>query len=259
MQSKSKSVFIFFVLTFIFSIPFWLLNTINPIQLLPGLPISAISVFIPALTALILVYKNEHLSGALQLLKRSFDFNRVKNKSWYLAFIFINPAIAVLAYWVMRMTGMQIPNSTPLTFTAIPLFVILFIAALGEEIGWSGYATEPLQSRWGTLAAGLVIGLVWAAVHFVPLWQVNRSMEWIAWWSLGTISSRLIMTWLYTHTGKSVSAAAIFHAMINLSWQLFPVNGSFYDPRLFSLGALGFAVIIFGAESLFKKRSVQVA
>ena len=259
MQSKSKSVFIFFVLTLIFSIPFWLLNTINPIQLLPGLPISAISVFIPALTALILVYKNEHLSGALQLLKRSFDFNRVKNKSWYLAFIFINPAIAVLAYWVMRMTGMQIPNSTPLTFTAIPLFVILFIAALGEEIGWSGYAAEPLQSRWGTLAAGLVIGLVWAAVHFVPLWQVNRSMEWIAWWSLGTISSRLIMTWLYTHTGKSVSAAAIFHAMINLSWQLFPVNGSFYDPRLFGLGALGFAIIIFVAESLFKKRSVQVA
>lgn len=259
MQNKHESVFIFFALVLILSIPFWLLNSISSIQLLPGLPLSAISVFIPALTASILVYKNEHLSGVLQLLKRSFDFNHVKNKNWYLAFIFINPAIAVLAYWVMRVTGVQIPNSVPLTFTAIPLFLILFIAALGEEIGWSGYATEPLQSRWGTLAAGLVIGLVWAAVHFVPLWQVNRSVEWIAWWSLGTISSRLIMTWLYTHTGKSVSAAAIFHAMINLSWQLFPVNGSFYDPRLFSLVALGLAIIIFVAESLFIKRNTQTA
>ena len=257
MQSKSKSVFIFFVLTFIFSIPFWLLNTINPIQILPGLPISAIGAFVPALTALILVYKNERLSGALQFLKRSFDFKRVKNKSWYLAFIFINPVIAVLAYLIMRMTGVQIPNSTPLSFTAIPLFVVLFIAALGEEIGWSGYATEPLQSRWGTLAAGLIIGLVWAVFHFIPLWQVNRSMEWIAWWSLATISLRVIMTWLYIHTGKSVSAAAIFHAMINLSWQLFPVNGSLYDPRLFGLISLGFAIIIFAAEFLFAKRNVK--
>ena len=259
MQSKSKSVFIFFVLTFIFSIPFWLLNTINPIQILPGLPISAIGAFVPALTALILVYKNERLSGALQLLKRSFDFKRVKNKSWYLAFIFINPVIAVLAYLIMRMTGVQIPNSTPLSFTAIPLFVVLFIAALGEEIGWSGYATEPLQSRWGTLAAGLIIGLVWAVFHFIPLWQVNRSMEWIAWWSLATISLRVIMTWLYIHTGKSISAAAIFHAMINLSWQLFPVNGSLYDPRLFGLISLGFAIIIFAAEFLFTKSGAQAA
>lgn len=259
MQIKHESISIFFVLMFILSIPFWWLNTVNPIQLLPGLPLSAIGAFVPALTALILVYKSEHLSGALQLLKRSFDFKRVKNKSWYLAFIFINPAIAVLAYWIMRMTGVQIPNSTPLSFTALPLFVILFVAALGEEIGWSGYATEPLQSRWGTLAAGLAIGLVWAVFHFIPLWQLNRSIEWIAWWSLGTISLRMIMSWLYIHTGKSIFAASIFHAMINLCWQLFPVNGSFYDPRVFSLITLCFAIAIFIAERFLAKSHMQVA
>jgi len=53
------------------------------------------------------------------------------------------------------------------------------------------------------------------------------------------------MMWLYVCAGDSVFAAAVFHATINLSWQLFPLNGSFYDPRMFSVvtAALGVLVI----------------
>ena len=123
-----------------------------------------------------------------------------------------------------------------------------FIGALGEELGWSGYATEPLQQRWGTLPASLMLGAVRAVWHFVPLVQAHRTVEWIAWWSLDTVSLRMIMTWLYIHCGKSVFAAAVFHAMINLSWQLFPINGSFYDPRVFGLITLVCAIIIYAAQ-----------
>jgi hypothetical protein len=43
---------------------------------------------------------------------------------------------------------------------------------------------------------------------------------------------RVIIVWLYNSTGGSVVAAALLHAMSNLAWQLFPVNGSSYDPRI---------------------------
>ena len=259
MPSKHESVFAFFALAFALSIPFWVLGTLNPIELLPGLPISALGAFIPALAASVLIYKSDRLSGALQFLSRAFDFKRVKNKNWYLVVILINPAIAFLAYGMMRAIGESLPNPAPLTLGIFPMFGVFFIAALGEEIGWSGYATEPLQHRWGTLAAGAVLGLVWAVWHFIPLLQVNRSVEWIAWWSLGTISLRTIMTWLYIHSGKSVFAAAVFHAMINLCWQLFPNSGSFYDPRVFGLIALCFTVAVLTIEQLFVKSHLRAA
>ncbi len=259
MQNKRESVFIFLTLVFVLSIPFWILGAIKPIQLLPGLPISALGVFAPALSALILVYKNERLSGISQLLRRSFDFKRVKNKTWYLAVVLINPAIAVLAYGLMRVVGKPIPNPTLSLLAIFPMFALFFISALGEEIGWTGYATEPLERRWGIVIAGLLLGSIWAVWHFVPLVQAQRSLEWIAWWSLGTISLRMIMIWLYFYAGKSVFAAAVFHAMINLCWQLFPINGSYYDPRIFSLITLCFAVAIFTAQQLLTKGKPSAA
>lgn len=253
MQSKRESIFVFFALVFALSIPFWILGAINPIELLPGLPISALGAFTPALAALILVYKNNGITSAVQLLKRSFDFNRINNKAWYLVFVLINPVIAVLAYGIMRVTGGSLPNAAPLTLVIVPMFFVFLIAALGEEIGWTGYITEPLQSRSGTIAAGILLGFIWAVWHFIPLMQAHRSIEWIAWWSLGTIALRIIMVWLFVHAGKSVFAAAVFHAMINLSWQLFPVNGSFYDPRIFGLITLCFAIAILVMQRLLIK------
>jgi membrane protease YdiL (CAAX protease family) len=242
-QNKRESVFTFFALVFLLSIPFWILGTIHPIQLLPGLPISGLGAFTPAIAALLLFYRSDRFPGVLWLLQRSFDFKRVKNKNWFLAFILVNPVIAVLAYWILRASGESLPKPAPLTFAIFPLFIVFLIAALGEELGWSGYATEPLQRHWGTVPAGILLGIVWAVFHFIPLLQAHRSVEWIAWWSLGTISLRIIMTWLYILSGKSVFAASVFHAIINLCWQLFPINGSYYDPRIFGLIAFCFATI----------------
>jgi membrane protease YdiL (CAAX protease family) len=33
---------------------------------------------------------------------------------------------------------------------AAPLLLLVFLVpAVGEEMGWTGYATDPLQDRWG--------------------------------------------------------------------------------------------------------------
>jgi membrane protease YdiL (CAAX protease family) len=258
-NNNNKSVFIFFVLVFVLSIPFWVLGAIHPIPILPGLPISALGAFSPALAALILTYKNKHLSGVLQLLRRSLDYKRITKKTWYLAIVLINPVIAVLAYGIMRAVGKSLPNPAPLTLAIFPVFILFFIAALGEEIGWSGYATEPLQHNWGIIATGILLGLVWAVWHFIPLMQVHRSFEWIAWWSLGTVSLRIIMVWIHTYSGKSVFAATLFHAMINLCWQLFPNNGSYYDPRIFGLIALSFAITIIATQRFIINGKIQSA
>ena len=255
-NNYGSSVFTFFTLVFVFSIPFWLLGAIYPIEFLPGLPISALGALTPSVVALILVYKDGHFSEVLQLLQRSFDFRRLKNRNWFLLILLINPAIAVVAYLIIGIIDEPLPRPAPITLAISPIAAFFFVGALVEEIGWTAYATEPLQERWGTLLAGLMLGVIWAVWHFIPLMQAYRTVEWIAWWSLGTISLRMIVTWLYIHSGTSLFAAAVFHMMINLSWQLFPVNGSMYDPQVFGLITLVCTVGLYRATWLRSRTMV---
>ena len=258
-HSSKSSVLPFFGLVLVLLVPFWILGEIRPVELLPGLPISALGAFTPAIAALILRYKSDGFSGFLRLLQRSFDFRRIKNKNWLIMIFLINPVIAISAYEIMRVTGVSLPPVEPWTLSVFPLFILIFIAALGEEIGWTGYATDPLVERWGTIPASLLLGGFWTVIHFIPLVQVHRSAEWITWWSLGTLSYRLIMVWLYTHTGKSVFSATLFHAMINLCWQLFPNSGSHYDPRIFGLITFAFAIALYAIERFLPRSKVRAA
>ncbi len=166
-----------------------------------------------------------------ELLKRSFDYKRISAKVWYVPILLLMPGVMVLSYDVMRIAGKSVPAAQIAALPTFTLCIIFFISALCEELGWSGYVIDPMQHHWSALQASIVLGLVWAIWHFVPLVQAHRSLPWIAWWSLGTVAARVIIVWLYNNTGKSVFAATLSHATLDVTWQLFPIHGSFYDPR----------------------------
>ena len=241
---RTKSPLTYIVLTFALSLPFWVVGGLTRLQLLPALPVSALGFVCPLGAAAILVYRENGRAGVATLLKRSFDLARVKAKIWFVPTILLMPCIMVVSYGAMRLMGVYLPDPQFSLVTALTLFGIFFIAALGEELGWSGYAIDPLQDRFGALWAALLLGVVWAVWHFIPLLQAQRPLVFIAWWSLGTVASRIIITWLYNNTGRSVFVAALFHAMINLTWQLFPIDGSFYDPRVTSVITAVVAVVV---------------
>ena len=127
---------------------------------------------------------------------------------------------------------------------ALGLFLAFFVGALGEELGWSGYAIDALQERSSALQAAVVLGLAWTAWHGIPLVQAGRTPGWIAWWSLYTVAGRVVLTWLYNNTGKSVFAASLYHAVGNVSWQMFPNHGSHWDPRIVGLVLAGLAALV---------------
>jgi len=78
----------------------------------------------------------------------------------------------------------------------------------------------------------------------VALLQAGRSITWIAWWTLSTVAARVIIVWLYNNTNMSVFIATLFHMTINVTWQVFPVNGSYYDPRITGLVTALVAVVV---------------
>lgn len=256
--SRVRSPLQFFALVFALSIPFWLLGAVTKRQLLPGLPVSALGFFCPAAAALVLVYGENGTAGVSALLKRSFDYERIRARIWYVPVILLMPAVVVSSYWLMRLTGASLPRPQ---FTAPAVLITslaFFVAALGEELGWSGYVIDPMQERWGALPASILVGFVWASWHFVPFLQVHRSLAWIAGQDLFTVAARILLVWLYNNTGKSVFAAAVCHATGNVSWLLFPIYGSYYNPRVAGLIAAFTAVIVtvvWGPRTLSRQRS----
>ena len=235
----NRSLLKFFLLVFALTIPIWLIGGIP----LPGpssFPLTLnvlIQPFVPLIAALVLVHREEGRGGVRGLLKRTFDYRRIRYRKWYVPIIFLAPLIYLLTYGVMALAGL--PSSGAHTpFLAIPiLFVVFFILGAGEELGWMGYAADPMQERRSALTTGIILGLVWAIWHFVPLIQMGRTLTWIAWWTLSTVALRILIVWLYSNTGKSVFAAIVFHATSNLSLPAFPMD---YDRASvqFTLGTI---------------------
>lgn len=114
-----------------------------------------------------------------------------------------------------------------------------------------------MQERRGALRAAVLLGLVSAAWHVVTLAQAGRSAAWVAWWCLFAVAGRVLIVWVYNNAGRSVFAAALFHATSNASWQLFPNFGSHWDPSIVApIVAFAAAVVTFlwGPKTLARYR-----
>lgn len=104
----------------------------------------------------------------------------------------------------------------------------------------------------------LVLGVVGVIWHLVPLLLIHRSLSWIAWWCLYAVAARILIVWLYNNTGRSVFAAALFHATLNLTYMLFPVYGSHFDMRLGGLVmafAAAIVTVVWGPKTLARYKN----
>lgn len=241
-----RSPFVFFLLVFLISIPGYVIGLVAPFSL--------VMVVYTLLAASILTCREAGSEGVKSLLRRSFDYERITRKIWYVPILFLMPGVMILEYWWLRLVGVPVPG-LHVPFLMMPIYVLVFFfAGIGEEIGWSGYALDPLQDRWGALPAGIVIGTVWALWHLVPYALANPSV-WVAGQCASTVLLRVLMVWIYNNIGKSVFGMILFHAMINMV--TVPDYGFPYDPLvagpILAIMA-GTVVVLWGPKTLARYR-----
>lgn len=241
---------------FLVSAPFWVLGALSDDMLLPGLPLSALMVVCPIMIAAILVSRNGGRSALWTFLAQAMDVRKMRPWAW-IAALGTMPLVMVLSGGLQTASGTDLPSMEFEVGQALVLFAVFFLAATAEELGWTGFATSPLLKARGILGAGLIIGLAAVAWHVFPLLQAERSWDWIAWWALGTTSRRILIVWIYARGGRSVFGASLFHAMSNLTWMLFPVMGSHYDPMTTALVLMTFAVVILLFDALTHKSNLR--
>lgn len=149
---------------------------------------SSLVSFFPAIAASILVYSENGPAGVKNLLKRSFDYKRIKAKIWYVPIVLWWPFVMMLEYGLLRLMGSAIPVPQFPILAPLVMFLIFFVTSLGEELGWMGYAIEPMQERLGAFNASVLLGLVWATWHIVMLVQAQQPLKYIVWQLLVAIT-----------------------------------------------------------------------
>ena len=241
-ESSADRPLVYFALVVLLSMPLWLVGG-SPLPIPIDLPISSLMSLIPVIAASLLVYRQNGFSGVKDLFKKAFDARKIDKKLWYLPILLINPLIFLLSYAILRWAGQPLPEpQTPLLLAPV-FFAVFFITAATEELGWMGYAFEPMQKRWGALKAALVLGIVWQLWHIIPDIQFQQAVSWILWHRLGSVALRVLIVWLYNNSGKSVFSAILCHTMNNVSWSMFPNYGSHYNPFVTGI-LMGLAAII---------------
>lgn len=254
-----KSPFKFISLLLALSIPFWVMGAFTGqlTQVIPvNLPVSALMFVCPFLATAILS-RSEKTIPIRGYIKDALDARKINNKAWYLPTLLLMPLVMVASYWVMRLIGMALPGPSIPAGSMLVFFLLFLIPAVCEEVGWTGYLTGPMQARYGAFGAGILIGFIWAAWHWLPLLQAGRDPVWILWHSLVTILARLIMIWLYNNTAQSVFSAVLFHTMINVSEFGFPNYGSHDNPMITCLVlavVAGSVVYLWGPQTLAEFR-----
>jgi membrane protease YdiL (CAAX protease family) len=228
------------------SIPFYVWGVLWPIELPFGLPVSVAMIIVPALVATVMTWRRQGRRAAAELWRRVGDVGRATSFWWTLIAVLFMPAAMLISYGLMRVLGLPLPATVTVAFDQVPvLFAAFFFGAIFEEVGWTGYATEPLQEQHGVFSAGLMIGAVWALWHIVPWWIMpGHSIAWVVGQALATVVMRIVMGWLYASGGRSLCLAIAFHAMIYTSFALFPNNGSHYDASVTAAVVIVMAALV---------------
>ena len=259
--TRHRSPWLFFALTLLLAAPFWALGAVAGQSLPQGigmkLPISSLMVVSPVAAAIILVYRDERLAGVKRLLRRAFDLTSIRPRVWYVPILLLMPVITALSYGVMRLMGIPLPELN-IPWMSIPiLLVVYFVAAFGEEVGWMGYAIDPLQQRWPALGASIIVGSVGALWHIPAFIQVGDAPGWIVAQCVVLIATRVLMVWIYNNAGRSLLAVIIVHDLLNLSDALAPNYTSSYAPFVIGGVTIILAVVVtglWGARTLARFR-----
>jgi len=175
----------------------------------------------PLIIALILMLPNRKLRK--DLLRRFFNFQGVPIKYLLLAFLLM-PLSILGAQFVSLFFGYSLQQFSfrhGFTFSSgiFPVWFLLIIAPLIEELAWHSYGTDCLRNRFNLLVTSLIFALYWGIWHlplsFIKDYYHSNLVEEGMIYSLNFLVSLfpfvIIMNWLYYKTNRNILITVVFH------------------------------------------------
>ncbi len=204
----------------------------------------------PLVAALVLLYRGYTDEPASSFWRRVFDVRRI-GVVWWVPIIALPFGVNLIAR--LFSSGAAAGDTDPVTIGGLLVIVLIFGMGAGfvEEIGWRGYALDPIQQRHSALVASLIIGIAWSAWH-LPLFFIEGSYHHglgvgtIAFWLfvLAIVFWSVLYTWVYNHTARSILAVILMHAFYNIAAEVAGPAGDQEYVRIAILGAITVVVVI---------------
>jgi len=175
----------------------------------------------PLVIALVLILPNKILKK--DFLGRIFNLRTIPLK--YLLVTLLLMPLSILAAQLISLlfgysfTQFQLRGDFTFTSGIFPVWVLLLIAPLIEELAWHSYGTDCLRNRFSLLKTSMIFALFWGIWHlplsFIKDYYQSNLVESGLIYSLNFMVSLfpfvLIMNWLYYKTNRSILVAIIFH------------------------------------------------
>lgn len=198
---------------------------------------------------------------------RLFSFKQVKPIYIFIA-CFLMLGSILLAQAISLMFGYsasQFMVTGQFTFTSgiFPVWFMLILAPVLEELGWHSYGTDCLRNRMNLFKTSLLFGVFWAVWH-IPLGTIRDYYQsnlvetgWIygANFMVSVIPFALLMNWLYYKTGRNIVLTIIFHITAGFFNEIFATHP---DSKIIQTGLLLLlaTIIVLNDKAFFFERNV---
>lgn len=194
------------------------------------------------------------------LLGRFFNFGAVRPAYWLVACLLM-PASILLAMALSLFLGysasqFQLAAHPSFSSGVFPVWFLLIVAPIIEELGWHTYGTDGLRSRFNLFTTSMIFAVFWGLWH-APLALIKDYYQsnLVETGLLGTLNFPisiipfvLIMNWLYYRTGRNICVAAIFHITAGYFNELFATHP---DSKIIQTGLL---LVVAGALLLTERK-----
>jgi uncharacterized protein len=271
-QPFRRYPWLFFGITFAITWGFWFAGALAGLEFSDPL---MLALFVlggagPALAALSLAYRERDRAGLRDIWRRLIDARRV-NREWYLLILLVVllPHLGmVLIDRLIWGGGGDLADAG--RFLVAPAILgalgYLIVASVLEEIGWRGYALDPLLQRYGALVASLILGIFWALWH-LPLYLIpgtflhdtiglGTSRYWTINLAIPLIA--ILHTWIYNNTARSIYSAVLLHLLWNLAGEAFGPDVRADLVRLLLLALLTAGVLLYWGDRRMVRETAAV-
>jgi len=193
--------------------------------------LAVIGLFTPIFVSYALVARNPDLKK--DIVGRFFNFRNMKPLYPILACV-IMPVSIMIAMGISVAMGYepsQFVITGKFTFSSgiFPVWFLLIMAPVIEELAWHSYGTDSLRSRFNLFNTSIIFGLFWGIWH-MPLstirdyYQSNVVNEGLIYglnFLVSIFPFVILMNWLYYKTNRNILVAVVFHITAGLFNELF--------------------------------------
>lgn len=196
-----------FAWTWAFQIPV-ALEVLPPALVVPMLALGAVG---PSLAAIVVARSRGELGGLFR------SSGRARRRGYVVAVV-VPPLLLGLA----AAAALSLGAAPPDRWLVAPMIGMMVVPAVGEEIGWRGYAYPQLADRYGALRAAVGVAVFWALWHLPTAFFPGAELVDFVPYAIAVVGGGVWLAWLYERSGRSVYVAIVAHAAINARFIALP-------------------------------------